>query len=606
MSFIFFSAVFLCVWLRIDPTLYSVAQEPFFQLTPSAIMEYLSYPGGIVDYLSAFFSQFFVYPLVGAFIITFFLFLISFFTLRLLQPLSGKPRRFAAPLFIAALCLSFHCNYYHPLSITIGLAACLAAFTLFTSNKTRAALRRFFLFMAISCSLYYSACGAFFLFALLCMLLEILKEKRFFLGLAYCVVAGMLPFIATEFCFLISFRDACLHLLPFGIIGYQHTSIIFAVYFFFPALLIAQAFSKGRFMARVSAFLLSRFRHQGVTRAVSAFFPVIVVFLVAFTSINPTDGASLRFCKFVKKGAWVAILQENQKSRLDNRVSNFAVAQALYHTGLLSTDLFAFPQNYGERGLFLFGDQSADYRDDAFFFLYRSELFLELGLVNESEQWGYEALSVEGETPWALKLLAQVHALKGEYPAALACLSVLETSPFHRQWAERFRGRLANRTFADSNETLRMARRSMPTTDFIRKSCAQPCLDLEESVRQNPTNRMTFEYCMASYMLLGNLPKIMSITETLTRFEYPAIPRLYAEAMAMLVSVNYSALPAISNRMDQETMADYISFNLILKKYNGDFNAAQKEILDKYWNTFWYYCFYTLPTVVKSSTKKQR
>jgi hypothetical protein len=151
-----------------------------------------------------------------------------------------------------------------------------------------------------------------------------------------------------------------------------------------------------------------------------------------------------------------------------------------------------------------------------------------------------------------------------------------------------------------------MARRSMPTTDFIRKSCAQPCLDLEESVRQNPTNRMTFEYCMASYMLLGNLPKIMSITETLTRFEYPAIPRLYAEAMAMLVSVNYSALPAISNRMDQETMADYISFNLILKKYNGDFNAAQKEILDKYWNTFWYYCFYTLPTVVKSSTKKQR
>jgi len=608
-AIVFCAGCFFYLWLRIDPSLYYMAQEPIFQVTASFLEEYLSYPGGIVDYASTFLSQSFVYPMVSAVIIAIVLFLISYATLHLLRLTDGKRVWYTAHLFPAAFCITLQNNYYNPLSITIGLALALLAFNFYGYQKTRRLQIRLPIFFTIACVLYYCAAGALLLYAILCLLYETINERRIIAGCVYGVIAAVIPFFAEETVFLISVKNAYLHILPFDIIGYNPRVMLLILYAFFPVLFVFAIYDRilpgKKFTQLMHNLKLPRFVRVPIGTIISGVLIITVCATTTTVFFSRVDNISLRFCLMSRQGARENILNEFPKTWLDNRVANYAVGQALYATGLLPTHLFSFPQHYGERGLFLFGDRNADYFDqDAFFFMYRCELFLKLGLVNEAQQWGYESLGLRGETPWSLQRLAQIHALKGEFPAALTCLSILETMPFHKTWARHFQKQMSDQSFIASDETLQAINRSMPTTDFIRKSCVQPCLDLEEAVRQNPNNRMTFEYCMASYLLLGNLPKIASLIGYLDTFGYPAIPRLYEEALVMLKAVDYPQLPAITGRINQKTIDDYVRFNLILKKYNGNFGTAEKEILEKYWNSFWYYCFYTLPTVVKNTAKK--
>ncbi len=610
-SIVFCAGCFFYLWLRIDPALYYVAQEPVFQCTAGFLSDYLSYPGGIIDYGSAFLSQFFVFPLAGALIVTILFFLISFATLHIFRLIDGNHAKHAehgwctAHLFPPALCVVLQSNYYHPLSITIGFAAALFTFMLFGYLKGRPALARLCAYFFLAIFLYYIAAGVLLLFAALCILYEIVIKRRWIIGVAYGAIAGIVPFFAGEYLFLISLREAYLHLLPFGVIGYRLHALIVILYAFFPALFLIPVYA--RLSAGSTIFRplqSSRLSSRKTITIISGVFLTAVLAIAVTLSFSRVDSISLRFCRMSQRGEWDNILSEFAKTWLYNRVANYAVVEALYHAGLLPTELFSIPQQYGERGLFLFGSQNADdFDQEVFFFIYRCELFFKLGLVNEAQQWGYESLALRGETPRSLKRLSQIHALKGEFPAALTCLSILETMPFHKAWAQQFRKEMADSSY---DEELREVRRSMPAADFIRKSYVQPCLDLEEAVRQNPVNRMTFEYCMASYLLQGNLPKIASLAGNLDKFGYPAIPRLYEEALVMLKAVDYPHLPAMAGRINQKTFDDYIQLNLILKKYNGNFDAAEKEITGKYWNTYWYYCFYTLPSIAKSAVKKQQ
>jgi hypothetical protein len=586
---VFFSAAVFCyLWLRIDPSLSFTAHEPFFSLSADAIKEQLSYPGGITDYFADFIRQFFTNPLAGAAIITLLLFCLSAASFALIRSTLGTIQIRTFHLYPAAFFTALHCNYHHPLSFTLSITLATAAAALYGRKKWAVLPVRLLRYLIYSCALYFfSGGGALLIFSLFIILIAILTEKKYLFAVFCAAAAAIIPLASEEFLFLISIKDAYLHSLPLDLAGYKRPFIVVIAYLFLPAML--------------TVFFIPRWKKILRAPALGMVSPILLLTATAFAflaSFNRVDHLSLTFCRNTREGRWQEILEDFPKTWFNNRITNHAVTEALFYAGLLPTDLFSIPQSFGDRGLFLF-DNDSNYspQDDPFFCMYRCELFFKLGLVNEAQRWGYEALSANGESAWALKRIIQTHALRNETVAALTCLSILETSPLHRSWARQFRQRLIDSTFAVSDPLIAMISQSMPTADFICSSDQQPCIDIEELLRQHPVNRMAFEYCLASYLLQGNLPKVASVLSRFDSFGYPAVPRIYEEALAMLKHVPGMQLPIAANRVSSQTLDEYARFELILKKYEGNFKAAEREIAPDFWNTYWYYYLYTLPAV---------
>jgi hypothetical protein len=583
---VFFTGIFCYLWLRIDASLCFVAHEPFFSLSAGAIKEQLSYPGGMTDYIADFVTQFFTNPLVGAAIITLLLLCLSAASFALFRSVFGKIQIRSLHLYPAAFFAALHCNYHHPLSVTLSITLATALAALFERIKWVTLPAQLLLYLIFSCTLYFiSGGGALLVFSLLTLLIAILTERKYLFAFFCAALAALIPLVSEEVLFLISLNDAYLHSLPLNFIHYKQPFIIVAAYLYAPVLLIVFPLLRGKFFLRAPAL-----------RVVSPILLLTVTAFVFLASYNRVDHLSLTFCRNTREGRWQEILEDFPKTWFNNRITNHAVTEALFYAGLLPTDLFSIPQSFGDRGLFLFeNDNNYSPQGDPFFCMYRCELFFKLGLVNEAQRWGYEALSANGETAWALKRIIQSHALRNETVAALTCLSILETSPLHRSWTRQFRHRLIDNTFLVSDPLITMISQSMPTTDFVCSSDRQPCIDIEELLLQHPVNRMAFEYCMASYLLQGNLPKVASVLSLFDLFGYPAVPRLYEEALAMLKHIPGMQLPGVAGRVSSQTLDDYDQFDLILEKYNGNFAAAQKEVTPDFWNTYWYYYLYTLP-----------
>jgi hypothetical protein len=589
---LFALGVFLYLLLRIDISLAYVAQDPLFQSTSDFFLDRASIPGGIVDWLAALLEQFFTAPAVAAAIVTIVLLLIALGTRSMLRRIAPSRNWLIAPLLPALFGLSLLSNYYHPFSLTLGCALALAAFNLHAALPRKAAAGRVAQFTVIAAALYYCACGDLFLFAALCLLNEIFVGRQYGAAALQALITAAMPFVAARCLFLVSVSDAFLHEIPFTIIGCRPAWLPIVLYSFFPAALLVAAFAAS---CSESCSTVSHLFHGAVNRiaGLAAFSAAVVLCMFSF---NRVDALSLRFCRMTDQGDWEGIIGLFQASWLDNRVSNFAVAQALFHEGQLPAALFAVPQHFGDRGIFLFADRSADqYDQDPFFFSRRADLYFKLGLVNEAEQWGCEALGVRGGSPRVLKRLALIYALKGDRAAMRACLAQLETMPPGSGWAHRFERENGTDGSDPSGEGLQQIQASMPTEDFIRTSYTAPGADLDLAVHQHPINRMAFEYGMAAYLLQGNLQKIPSLMLCGDSLGYGALPRPWQEALVMLEGMDYPLPSSLAARIDPATMNDYLDFHRIVENRGGNFAAAESEVIGRYWNTFWYYCFYVLP-----------
>ena len=74
-SFIFFTLFYLYLWLYIDLKLMYhgagiITNFPAFYRGRPFFLQFLSYPGGLIEYISAFLSQFFYYSWAGALVVT--------------------------------------------------------------------------------------------------------------------------------------------------------------------------------------------------------------------------------------------------------------------------------------------------------------------------------------------------------------------------------------------------------------------------------------------------------------------------------------------------------------------------------------------------------
>jgi hypothetical protein len=601
-NLLLFLLFFLYVWLKINPRLYFQQQEPAFFTTASFWREFLSYPGGLTDYLAAFLTQLYYFPWLGALLITLIAWLAVWAFNRMIQLAADMLKKALPdsinllPLFLLVLLISVHNNYEHTLNLTLGYVLALLVALVYQKFSSQNSTYRILVFLGLSVVLYYLAGGSLLLFAILCLIFEIFVRGNFLVSAVIVIGSLLIPYLSSALIFMINLSQAFLYLLPFKQV-YQPAILPYVWYLYPPIVLLLLVLRLRMIHAEdiliyqlplVGKFLQKHYR--GINRLVTdAVILIGLGYLIAQLTFNATFKYFLSLDYYAENHNWEQVIKVARKQDSVNELTTCLANRALAQRGQLLNDLFSYPQYYGVDGLFM----SRDIRNA--FPIIRSDIMFDLGHLNEAEHWAQEAISLKGMRPRNLKRLALINLLKGQRNSCLKCLDILHESPLFRKWSNHYYAYLNNDTLLANDRELAEIKARMAKADFI-ANISSPELDLENLLKQHPDNRLVFEYLGASYLLGGELVKFIEYFPRYFKTNYYGLPRHYTEAMLVYMTESKKgSLPLLGNMTSmQSTVKRFKDFKRILSDYKGSKYYAQHQLQQNFGDTYWYYVLYLM------------
>ncbi len=585
---VFFALFFLYVWQYLDPrVLYyadHVSPRPgYFMTTPvffkgmGFFRDFLSYPGGLSEYASAFLSQYYYFSFAGALILTAVALLSSMGADALIKQLGGEKSR-SLKLVPPLLLLMMFNRYTFHLENYISLIAALVASNIYLRVRARNSLMKILFFLAVSAVLYYAAGAPYLLFAVLCALFEVLANRRYAIGVLYVAIAAGVPFIGNYVFVYTSLTDCFWH--PSGLYPAEsalEAAILSSLYLYFVALTGVLAFRQGR-STRVST---EGWEWNG---NLGAFYPrlaLIVLSLVAVLgSLDVDTRTLLRANYFARTAMWQEVLEEGRRYPAE-KYSTYLVHdidRALFETGRFGSEMFAYPQS--RFGLLPRGMAITNFKGII-------ETLYRLGSINGAEHDAHVGLELRGDRPAILRQLALINIVKKEPRIARIYLNALRKDLISRQWAQDTLHLLDENPLLSSNEEIEYARSVMPVENTLFKGSEETLL--LELLSRNDKNRMAFEYLMAYYLLVGQLDRLIQNLGLLDNFDYQEVPAHYSEAI-LLHSARAGGMPDLKGRkIDQGTVERFSRFNRIMSDFRGDGRAAITALTTEMPNSYFRY-----------------
>ena len=581
------SFYFIYFLLRIEPKLIYQSQEPVFFFDKYFINEFFSYPGGVNELISRFLSQFFYYSWTGTLLLVLFFAFVAWNTKLLIRSICKNQPILYLHWVPSVFLLALHSNYRFPLVLTLGLLWALVSINIYIHLAPSNSTLRLLFYIILQTLLYYLTAGQAFIFTIVIILYEILLHRRIVLPLLYIIFTGLLPYIGASTLFIINVRDAyAMHLMSYD--KYSLTWLLWALYAFIPLILLGVTFEQRyvRISQKNAKNLLGKFLsgRSIPTRLIKSF---IILFLVVAATLYSYDKNKKYFFlidHYARFEEWEKVLDIARKDLPISNIVQCQVNRALYHTGYLCDEMFSMTQLFGSNGLFMLESLRSP------FALQHSDVFFDLGLINTSEQWAYEAIAANGDTAWNLQRLVLVNLLKEKHDIASKYLKMLQKTVWHKTWATEHQKYLSDSNDFWANPQFRYLKSTMPESDFL-VSPTEPELCLEELLK-NTRNKMAFEYFMTYCLLEGQIGRFMKHLHRLNYFDYPKIPRHFEEAMLIynqLTGGKGVTLPG--KEISEETIRKFNDFNNIMAKHKKDKKAAYSD-LKKYRDTYWFYGLY--------------
>ncbi len=539
----FFLLFYLYLWLRIDPRLIyhggqTITNFPVFFRTCAFFRHLAPYPGGLVEYLSAFLSQFLYIGWAGALVVTVQAWLICMCTDYLLQAINASRLRwlrFVAPVLVL---ITYTTYTYHFVTTTAFLMALLfVCLYLKVASDNRVPCLLFFLLLSVI--LYSIAGAAYLLFALLCAIYELFFARRRQLSLVYLVSGAVITFLLGVIVFGVSTNEAFTDLLPFSdkILSQQtRRKMIEAVYvlYLLPPL---TAFVWG--LWRVSAGKKSeRKPRRKSSKLRSSLFSWYtgsavlkwsvessVLFVLAGTAVFSFHDNELKTILQVDYYAyhkmWPKVLAAYHRHPNSFFVVH-AVNRALYHTGRLPYDMFAYNQHPNTLFLTSVEPQPAWWK--------KADVFIDLGVMNMGEGALAESLERLGERPNILKRLTLIAMVKQDINTARVYLGALSKTLLDADWANNYLRLLDSGADLSTDKDVRHLTSLTMENDYGFTGF-RPEKILLDLLDKNRYNHMAFEYLMAWYLLTSQLDGFVQNLHRLDDFDYPQIPPLYEQAI---------------------------------------------------------------------------
>jgi tetratricopeptide (TPR) repeat protein len=537
----FFAAFYLHLWKVVDLSLiYDGAllklpsgqspAVPIFCRGAAFFGEFLDRPGGIVEYAAACLSQFYYYPRFGALLLTGAAAAVFLLGVVLARSLGGTGRGvglYGPPLFL----LVAWNQYTFRLEPALALLAALA-FTdayLALAGRLRHAWAASLAFVACASVLYLIAGGSFLLFVIVVAFSELLLKQRYIFAVL-CPAAAMLVPLLAQVCFAVTPVDCYCRLS--GLWPWEGGRLSGTAAAADACLLAAAIYLvlRPRIAAPACRFWqpLVRFpppRGAALSKALAVCLLAAGAGLVAWWTVDREGRDLLRLNYLARHEMWPELLAElDRHPGVEYTPSLLCdVNRALFETGQLPSRMFAYPQRAG--ALFAAG-QEGIYVQGA------CDVLLRLGCVNQAEHTAQEVQEAYGNRPAILRRLAVINVVKGRPETAAVFLNALRKDVIYGAWAEDWLQRLETDPAMEAEAEVRGIRRVMLDRDFIYNSASTDYV-LWSLLARNRKNRMAFEYLMAEYLLSVEPAGVVAQIGRLDDFDYPEIPPLYAEAIAL-------------------------------------------------------------------------
>ena len=618
-SFLFFTFFYLYLWLYVDLKLIYhgagiITDFPVFFKGWPFFVPFLSYPGGPVEYLSAFLSQLLYYSWAGALVITVQAWLMCiclYYILKAVSSLRSHLICYALPILLLVLYTQY--TYYFVTTmafLTALLASCLYLKLTLSHNKNSSCLS---VFLILSIILYYLAGGALLLFAVICVIYELIFRSRWKISLIYLLSAAAIPFILGVLIFQNSIIDAFSNLLPFTwkILNYEARkralTLVYVLYLLPPSILLVSGLwrrlverllfakkRKGRKPAKkhrnnifnLPATIFSRYSWSPKLKFVVELLLLLVIAGSAvFFSRNDNLRARFQVDYYAYHKMWPELLTSARQYPTDPFVAH-AVNRALYHTGRLGDDMFFWPQHPDY--LFL--------SDDKYKWMYWQifDVFLDIGVLNIAENAMTECLEGLGARPMVLQRLALINMVKGNSGSAKIYLGALSKTLFNNDWAKHYLDHLETDPDLSTDKYIQHLR-----SICLDKDCLTHSLRKERTLswllERNSHNRMAFEYLMTWYMLNKHLGKLVQNFDRLHDFDYRELPRHYEEAALIYVYGTRKSLNLSGYQPNPQKRQQIEDFSRLINSYGGNKKAAFNELSKKFRNTYFFYYMYAPP-----------
>lgn len=555
---IFTLAAFLYFWLAYPYHVGNQEQFQLFQFSWRYLAETLAVPGGLADWCGRFLTQFFYFPAAGSLILALLLAAIQRSMSALAKNLS--PAGYALTFIPPVLLLLFFCDAdAMPCTLVAVLLSLLCALAVLRLRPSR--LRN--LLAVVTTALLYFLLGPL---SVLFVAAYLVHERK------------LLPAILTAAVFALCV--VCLH----KTMGYPYYRLLYGInYYRFHHHLPVWPWAAAAAAVPVLVFS-PLFKRQGKAwEGPAAFLAVMALGVLGIVLCH--DGEKETYLKYdflTRRFQWNAILAEARKDKPRKPYEMASVNLALVKTGN-ARRMFEFYQN-GTDGLL------PEYANDFMLPLIPSEAYFQLGMVNTSQRYSFEAQELIPDfqkSVRACKRLAETNLVNGNYAVAEKYLKALEKTLFYRGWAKSRMAMCNDRKAIDADPGygyLRSVR--LHERDFLFNRQAMESM-LAYLVQENPSNHMALEYLLAWDLLDKNLNGFVHFCP----FEgyTGGVPRCYQEAFLLYYADTAQSLDDVPAFIDRDVVT---SFSIFMREHGG--GTPSETLAGRFGNTYWYYYFYRL------------
>lgn len=608
-TLVFFILFYLYLWLEVELRLIyhgggMVPNFPVFFRGWAFFRQFTSYPGGLVEYLSAFLSQFFYHSWTGALVVTVQAWLICTSTNYFLKTIKApglRWLRFTPPILLLILYNQYIYHFPAALAVLTALLFVCLYFRVAPADKPL----RLFVFLLLSVTLYYIAGPAYLLFAALCVIHELLFERSWHMGLIYLVSAAVIPYVIGPLIFRVRAIHPASSLLflfwqtfpwktPFMPPRHKLLTLVRILYLLLPLTALALGLWRILLRKKIKAEPRSTtpLGHTGVL-ALRWLIQSCLLFAIAGAAALISHDKKLKaFFEvdyYACHRAWPQVLAAARHNRQTYFVIH-AVNRALYHTGRLPYDMFAYPQHPDTLLLTAEEHISAHWK--------RFDTYLDLGLVNMAEHDATHCLEILGDRPLLLQRLALINMVKANSDAARSYLGALSKTLFYSHRADDCLSQLDSDSNLSQDDQVRHLRRMMLNNDhdFSFLTTKQMFAEL---LSENKQNHMAFEYLMALYMLTGQLDKFVQNLHRIDDFDYPDIPPLYEQAILLYTYNTKKEVRLRGRQIRQQSIKQFNDFIQTFNLYGANRHAALEKLTKDYGHSYLFYATFGLSGVDK-------
>jgi hypothetical protein len=434
------------------------------------------------------------------------------------------------------------------------------------------------LFLVASIPLYWLLASGFLYLCAIAALFELLLRRRPVSGVAWIVFGALVPYGTSYVFFEPDVAARYLRWMSMQQRDAVTTGLVAFLYLFVP-------------VGAVVAFLARSFgvadrlapRARLAVRVVG--FAMLAVLASRLVALRFDTSGWIYADYLLEDGRPAEALDSLAQSPDDSEPARFLTFYALSRTGRLPWEMFHYPQLASSDELLL---RDPKWDPVAGIANWRSDLYLDLGRVNESQRWAHEALAVEGETPRVLERMAVVYVLNDNPEAARTFVRALAGIPFQAAHARQFLEALDRDPRLSSDPLIARIRPLMLRTDYVGDWSTEQIL--LQCLEANPTNKMAFEFLLTHYMLTSDLKGIASLAPRLKDF-YHDLPTHVQEALVGYRNENGSLPPGLDrSAIDGQTESRFRSFLQIFARYqNGPVEEIWKALAPGYGATWWFF-----------------